>query len=210
MENKKRDIRGILKWSMFTIAVITFIFLVYVVQSNKITAFDSFVYSGIAKFQGENMTKVVKILTEFGNYFILCGISIIITVILKDKKEKVFIWINLISISTINYILKQIFTRERPETKLILVAGYSFPSGHSAVSMAVYLFLIYLVLRRINIKWFKTTLVLIMSAMIILIGFSRVYLGAHFVSDVLAGFCIGIIYNILFVHFCFPYDGSKK
>ena len=82
--------------------------------------------------------------------------------------------------------LKLIIQRPRPdEYRIIDASGYSFPSGHSMISMAFYGFIIYLICKYVNNKILKYFLIGLLGSLIILIGVSRVYLGVHYVSDVL-------------------------
>ena len=84
------------------------------------------------------------------------------------------------------------------EFRIIDESGYSFPSGHSIVSMAFYGFLIYLIYKNIQNKYLKWILCIILSILIILIGISRIYLGVHYASDVIGGFCFSIGYLVIF------------
>ena len=67
------------------------------------------------------------------------------------------------------------------------------------ISMAFYGFLIYLIYKNIKNKYLKTTLIIILSLLIIAIGISRIYLGVHYVSDVIGGFLISISYLIVYI-----------
>lgn len=67
------------------------------------------------------------------------------------------------------------------------------------VSMAFYGFLIYLIYKNIKNKYIKWFLCTILTMLILLIGISRIYLGVHYASDVFAGFCISMVYIILFI-----------
>lgn len=78
-------------------------------------------------------------------------------------------------------------------------AGYSFPSGHSMVSMAFYGLLIYFAYTKIQNKNLRNIVCITLTLLIVSIGFSRIYLGVHYASDVLAGFFISIGYLIVFV-----------
>ena len=82
-----------------------------------------------------------------------------------------------------------------------MLYNYSFPSGHSSVSMAFYGFLIYLICTEFKNKKYKYLLISVLSIVILFIGLSRIYLGVHYLSDVLAGFLFSIIYLIIFVYF---------
>ena len=98
-----------------------------------------------------------------------------------------------------NLALKFMFSRQRPlEYMLIDETGYSFPSGHSMVSMAFYGFLIYLCYKLIDKKWLRNLSITLLSLLIALIAFSRLYFGVHYPTDVLAGLTFG--YILLFVY----------
>ena len=96
-------------------------------------------------------------------------------------------------------LLKNILQRPRPtEYRIIEETGYSFPSGHSMVSMAFYGYLIYLIYKYVKNKYIKWTLIVLLSILICSIGISRIYLGVHYTSDVLGGFLISLSYLIVY------------
>ena len=100
----------------------------------------------------------------------------------------------------LNYIIKHIIRRSRPVGfRLVKQGGYSFPSGHTMVSVAFYGFLIYLIYKRVKNKYLKITLITLLSILIFMIGCSRIYLGVHYTSDVLAGFSLSIAYLIIYI-----------
>lgn len=126
-------------------------------------------------------------------------ITFILIIAIKNKKIKIAIALNIIIEPILNTTLKNIFARPRPMGyRLIEETGYSFPSGHSMASMAFYGLLIYLIYKNVKNKYLKWTLILVLSVLIILIGFSRIYLGVHYTSDVLGGFLISLSYLIIY------------
>ncbi|HKO80981.1 MAG TPA: phosphatase PAP2 family protein, partial [Chitinophagaceae bacterium] len=103
-----------------------------------------------------------------------------------------------ITSTAVMFLLKIILQRERPLVPLISkVHGYSFPSGHSFSSMVFFGMLAYIIYRNVNHKVLKWILVVSCFLFAILIGFSRIYLKLHYASDVIAGFCLGIIWLLL-------------
>ena len=106
----------------------------------------------------------------------------------------------MVTITVLNQLLKRILQRPRPtEFRIIEETGYSFPSGHSMVSMAFYGYLIYLIYKYVKNKYVKWILIALLSILICTIGVSRIYLGVHYTSDVLGGFLVSISYLILFI-----------
>jgi undecaprenyl-diphosphatase len=96
---------------------------------------------------------------------------------------------------------KNVFQRARPAVALYKEASFSFPSGHAAIAVAFYGFLAYFLIKFIK-KWkSKINIFLISLFVIFIIGFSRLYLGVHYFSDVWAGYLVGTIWLIIAVGF---------
>jgi membrane-associated phospholipid phosphatase len=91
------------------------------------------------------------------------------------------------------YLLKLIVARGRPLPSLAAIdaPGYSFPSLHAACSIALYAFLAYMILKLLHPPHHRLPIIVAISLLIALIGFSRLYLGVHYPSDVVAGYAIG-------------------
>ena len=143
----------------------------------------------------------------------LVTLAIILFFFIKDKKISISIIVNLVLITVINQLLKFILRRPRPiDFRIVNETGFSFPSGHSMVSMAFYGFLIYLIYKNIKNKYLKYILMSLLFILIILIGISRIYLGVHYTSDVLAGFLISISYLIIFIDVFnkYEFNGGKN
>lgn len=190
------------KWKaiLISICIIAFLMLAFNVFSQKIISADIAGHNIIqTQFKSDAATKIAKTITSFGSAISLIIISIILLLIIKNKKIGIAIITNLGLQSVLNLILKNILKRPRPEGyNLINETGFSFPSGHSMASMAFYGFLIYLIYKNIENKYIKWTLIIFLGILIIAIGASRIYLGVHYTSDVLAGFLVSLAYLILY------------
>ena len=189
------------KWILFLVCLILFLALTEDILEYQIMKQDITFYNILRKyFIKDSITPYMKIITNFGGATCLIAITILLLIIVKNKKIGLLTLTNLVTITILNQILKFILRRPRPtEFKIINETGYSFPSGHSMISMAFYGFLIYLIYKNIKNKCLKTTLIIILSLLIIAIGISRIYLGVHYVSDVIGGFLISISYLIVYI-----------
>jgi undecaprenyl-diphosphatase len=100
--------------------------------------------------------------------------------------------------------IKFIVGRSRPTPDLVEVydhpVGRSFPSGHVTSYMALYGFIFYLVCKLMRPSMLRSTLLILCGAMLALVGVSRVYLGAHWTSDVFAGYCFGFFWLALTIY----------
>ena len=189
-----------IKWIILLYCVIAFIFIMRDVLSKEVIEYDKNIYNFIASFIHDNNTKVIKVITFLGHGIPLILITLLMLFLCKNKRLGILVGTNLITVVILNNILKFIVRRARPTIfPIVDESGYSFPSGHSMVSMAFYGFIIYLIyknVKNVKLKWLVMSL---LTLLIILIGVSRIYLGVHYVSDVLAGFLIAIAYLILFI-----------
>lgn len=184
------------------VCIIILLFLIEDIMDKDIMTFDETGYSIVSKYLiTDTLTPIAKIITFFGSAYWLIGLSIFLLLIIKNKKIGISISINLGLAALTNFLLKQILQRPRPiGHRIIDESGYSLPSGHSMVSMAFYGFLIYLVYKRIENKHLKSFLIALLFVLIINIGISRIYLGVHYTSDVIAGFLVAISYLIIYAN----------
>lgn len=202
-------------------AIIVFICLlitmemVLAVLAKEVMKRDIIGYNLISKYLISDITfPIVKFITNFGGVIGLIVIAIITSTILIIKKKKlmgILLLVNLACSALLNQILKRIVQRPRPtEYRLIEESGYSFPSGHSMISTAFYGFLIYLIFKNVKNKYVKWTSIIFLSILIALIGISRIYLGVHYTSDVMAGFVISISYLVIFTSIVNDYLDKAK
>lgn len=186
---------------LLIICLIGFLALAEDVFHQEIMNGDIVGYDIVSKlFKFNVSTPIAKFITNIGGAIFVISLTTILFFVIKDKKIGISIITNLGIVTILNQIIKFIMQRPRPtEFRIIEETGYSFPSGHSMVSLAFYGYLIYLIYKYINNKHLKRTLIIILSVLICIIGVSRIYLGVHYTSDVLGGFLISLAYLIIYI-----------
>ena len=166
--------------------------------------FDQKVIDTVRLYASPTMDRFMLFITEMGSTFILSFLLMISMFWLLVKRKNLwgmlFYFITVAGGGLLNLWLKSFFERERPNVNRIIGAdGFSFPSGHSMGSMTYYGFLGYLVIRSKYKPLSKLGWVILFGLVILLIGISRIYLGVHYPSDVLAGYTAGSVWLVLCV-----------
>ncbi|CDE49694.1 pAP2 family protein [Firmicutes bacterium CAG:460] len=190
------------KFSIFVVVLCLILFgiICYGVLSYDSLVIDTKVYSFIINnIMNDGLTPILKAITELGGvaFTVLAGVLIF----MFCKKNRWFITIDLVGVTLVNQVIKHIIRRPRPNVlRLVEESGYSFPSGHSMVSMAFYGIIIYLVYKNVSNKYLKWILIILLSLLILSIGFSRIYVGVHYFTDVAGGFLLGLAYLIIYIN----------
>ena len=189
------------KWIILFICLVGFLALAEDVFNKEIMNGDIIGYKVVSTFLiSDFATPIAKFVTNFGGAIFLIVLTIALFILIRNKKIGVSIFSNLVLVTILNQLLKRILQRPRPtEYRIIEETGYSFPSGHSMVSMAFYGYLIYLIYKYVKNKYIKWISIVLLSILICSIGVSRIYLGVHYTSDVLGGFFISISYLIIYI-----------
>ena len=200
-EDWKEFIKKNLKWIILFICLVVFLAIAENVFNKEIMYADIIGYKLVSTYLiSDFVTPIAKFITNFGGAIFLSIAAVMLFLFIKNKKIGLSIISNIVIITVLNQLLKRILQRPRPtEFRIVEETGYSFPSGHSMVSMAFYGYLIYLIYRYIKNKYVKWTLITILSILICLIGISRIYLGVHYTSDVLGGFLLSISYLVIYI-----------
>ncbi len=153
------------------------------------------------------LTAMMKVFSQLAHPIVLVVFSFVLVFAVRQRKHWAPIFTNLAISVMLNLSLKEVFARPRPMvvSRLVLERGFSFPSGHSMAAAAFYGFSIYLIRRSNLSRAAKRTLSLICLLAIGLVGFSRIYLGVHYLTDVLAGYLISAVYLAIFTGFVSAY-----
>lgn len=192
------------KWIILGLSII-FLTLTILVKLNLLSSFDNFFYNIVAFNINDVMINIYKVITFLGSttfIIAMCVFFLILFIILK-KKNYGFIVAGVVIISTlVNNLIKIIIARERPlVTSFVTEHSYSFPSGHTMAATTLYGILLYFVLKSNMNKKVKVILSIVLGLLPVLVALSRVYLGAHFMSDVIGAIIASTILLLLETYF---------
>ncbi len=193
------------KWIIGFLCII-FILLIVFIKTGVIKEFDNFCYNIVTHNMSEGLTTFHKAITFLGSTVFIVVLSLLLFIIfwILKKKNKSYIVASVIIISTLfNVILKNIIRRARPDVlKLVIEKSFSFPSGHTMAIVSLYGILWYIVLKSKLSKNIKIILSIILGILPIMVAISRIYLGAHFASDVIGGFILSSILLLIETYYC--------
>lgn len=136
-------------------------------------------------------------ITQFANPLSLILLTIAMMIFFYLQREKIaslYLGLNLIlGAGLLNHFVKQVYQRPRPPLKhLVTETSFSFPSGHAMGSMIFFGSLIFLMPLITNHRLLRSFLKSLCFGMIFLIGLSRIYLGVHYLSDIIGGYLLGL------------------
>lgn len=165
-------------------------------------AFDNMIFDYLNRHVSNLNNSVMQFFTFMGtSSFMLPANIVLFTYFAYIKPHRWYsIKIPVISLTSLVVMvtLKQLFNRPRPLIPLLHAAqGLSFPSGHALTSTTFYGLLIYIVWERVKDHKQKWFLVVALLFLILIIGFSRIYLRVHYASDVMAGYCMGLVWLVI-------------
>jgi undecaprenyl-diphosphatase len=161
----------------------------------EVARFDDVLAMSLAANVGQDTRRIFAAITRLGDPSTLVGLAIIVAAALvaAGYRRLAFGWLAaLAGNALLNYILKAVFERVRPvhDPSFVAGTGWSFPSGHSSGAIVGYGLLSYVLVRLLPRRW-HLPMVVSAAALAFTIGSSRVFVGVHFASDVIAGFLSG-------------------
>ena len=180
-------------------ALLFFLWLVEEVLEGDTQAFDDNLRTLIHQYASPSLTTVMQLFSFLGSLACLSGLSTLATLylaVLKRWRDLTHLAIIMIGSLILENGLKIGFHRARPVSFFGTPTPptYSFPSGHALLSLCFYGATAYLMTRRFTSNKTRILLLLITALLIGLIGFSRIYLGVHYPSDVIAGYLVATIW----------------
>jgi len=165
-------------------------------SSNSFLAnFDIFINLFMAQYVGPSLARLGSLVSILGGLEVMSGLSIIIGLSFLFKKKwrrSAIILMSFISTAIALKVMKVLFMRARPDDALQVLTDPSFPSGHAGLSAMFFLVIVYILAPRIH-SWVAREMLIVFSVIaVFLIGLSRIVIGVHWASDVIAGWSLGI------------------
>lgn len=184
------------------VSVVTFLWFTSNLLDGELEGFDNAAYAALGNWRGEFFDGIMRGATFLGNrQFIIWPCILLLVYFLFIRPHRWYsITVPVVALGSIgmNVALKIFFDRPRPSVEhMVEATGFSFPSGHAMFAFSFYGLLLYVVWRYSKRAWIKYTGSILLFILILLIGISRVYLGVHYASDVLAGFSAGLIWLVI-------------
>ncbi|WP_228055957.1 phosphatase PAP2 family protein [Lusitaniella coriacea] len=182
-------IAGLALWGFWEIAENVF--------SQETQTLDTAVSQAVYAIHTPWLTQIAIAATTLGEPVLLFALSIMMSVALLFRRQWIdaIAWaVNAIGATGLNFWLKHLFARDRPALweRIVEVDFYSFPSGHAMISLAIYGFLGYWLAKRFPARW--KLIASLTTILIFAIGFSRLYLGVHWLTDIAAGYAAGLVW----------------
>lgn len=190
-----------------SLVVLFFATIVFIYMSNNydslvMRSIDNNILMWLHEYTQFFMVYFFEFVTLMGGWQMVILISIILLIIERDKIQVLLIPSITVMSVIINETIKNVIMRPRPNVMALSHAsGYSMPSGHSLTAVVFYGLIIIFLVAKIKDKKYRKLIDVLLTVLITLIGFSRVYLRVHYFSDVVAGLALGlmivtVVYNI--------------
>ena len=185
---------------LFMVAVVMFLVVLQNMLAGDILRLDYYAYRiFVVRMRRAWLTPIMRSISELALPGVLLVMLLAVHAFAPGRRPGLCAAVNLVGVVALNQMCKFLVQRPRPEGfRLIAESGYSFPSGHSMVAMAFYGLLAWMAwhyerdpfVRRVSVAGF--------TLVVVLVGISRIYLGVHYASDVIAGFCLALAWLALY------------
>lgn len=210
VKNVARRAFGLLKDNVRLLVIIAaaliFSLLLEDVAEGQIMALDVYAYRFFVEYlRSDFMTPIMGGFTSLSSVAVVLVMALIVSAFAPGRAPGRCVCANVIGALILNQVLKFIVQRPRPDGfRLATESSYSFPSGHSMISMAFYGLLIWMIWKYEKDNILRHVWCCLFAVIIVMVGISRIYLGVHYASDVIAGFCVSFLWLAFFTKVIAP------
>lgn len=194
--------RRLLFETVLILHIIAFAILVILAKDNPYFKIDLQISQIVQSINIPGFESLMVLVTTMGNaiwHIILAGVSVLVIYKIWSKQDALALFLSSTGAYFISIVLKTLIARPRPDPNLIhqfstFSKADSFPSGHVLNFIGLYGFLFFLTYLKLKPGRLRVVLLTVFAGLIFLVGLSRIYLGAHWFSDVLGAYLIGMIW----------------
>jgi undecaprenyl-diphosphatase len=185
-----------------TLALLAFVRITRELIEGDVGGLDSTILSAMARIRTPRLTVTAIDVTALGSITLVVlfsAFTLVVLLVLRDRLGALQMLAASAGAGILTLLTKDLIERARPEKaqQLIVVSGFSYPSGHSLSTAALYLTIAIIASRYIRHVGARTAIFLSVSAVVLLVGASRVYLGVHYATDVVSGISLGAAWALL-------------
>lgn len=182
---------------VFILSGITLVLIIDgLLTGDELTPFNTAIETALAHVRTPFLTNLFVLITNIGSPFFLTVVATLLAIVLLLEKNTydALLLVVTLTISIVSFtILKNTFQVSRPVLEIINLTGWSFPSGHATVATAFSFIIGHTYMNKLKTAWAKLVLISSCILGVVLICFSRIYLGAHWSLDILAGISLGLL-----------------
>ncbi|MGQ9554986.1 MAG: phosphatase PAP2 family protein [Anaerolineae bacterium] len=190
--------RGITRWRPYLLPVaslLVFAILMVAISLTITNTLDADVLLALRRRASPWLTHVMVVITYLGTWPVVLVVALAYALITRGRANMDLAYLLGAAAGggALSLLLKNLIQRPRPDpvAALVLAGGFSFPSGHALLSLVFYGTLVRILASHMQSRRCAFLLYLAGALLIVAIGFSRLYLGVHYLTDVLAGYAIG-------------------
>jgi undecaprenyl-diphosphatase len=201
MDKPKRVRSGfLLLGALLTAATALFVFgwLAEEMLEGDTQQFDTFVRTAVHQLATPGLTRLMQVFSFFGSVVavtVMCLAMICVSLYYRRTRTAAMLAITMLGVAALDLGLKLAFHRPRPTAFFgATPSTYSFPSGHALGSLCFYGMLAAIFAKHARVRIAKVFIWMTAVFLIGMIGFSRIYLGVHYPSDVIAGYCAAAVW----------------
>lgn len=199
------SVEVVVLWAVFWGCLLLFLYMANEVFRQGDTGLDDALFRFADSHTSPPVTRMMIFISFFASAEYLMVVPPLVVLVFSFYKGLRWLALKVLLISmssaVLNQVMKGIFERPRPAFAMLEQSGLSFPSGHAMIGGAFYGLLIYIVWRTVQDRVLRWVLTVLLTLLILLIGYSRIYLKVHYATDVLAGYAMGFLWLLLSVYF---------
>ena len=189
-----------------TLALGTFVRITRELIEGDVSGMDSAILLAVAKKRTPWLTITAVDVTALGSITLVVLFSVftlVVLLVLRDRMGALQLFTASVGAGILTLVAKNLIERTRPAEaqQLIVVSGFSYPSGHSVSTSALYLTIAIIAGRYVQHTGARAAIFVAVSAVLIMIGASRVYLGVHYPTDIVSGISLGAAWALLLAGF---------